>query len=76
MFTYNKQEVLKSLVIDSSHYERTEEWDKFDNVMELFKFVNKNAVDGMITLTEEQRDVYLCGECNDVRYYETAVDSY
>jgi hypothetical protein len=76
MFTYTADKVLQSLAVDSSHYESTEEWDKLDNVIELFKFVQQNAVNGIINLTEEQRDVYLCGECNDVKYYETAVDSY
>ena len=33
--------------------------------MELFKFIKKNAAEGMIYLTEEQRDVYLCGESHD-----------
>lgn len=76
MFTYNANDVLLSLVTDSSYYEKTEEWDKLDAVMDLFKFVKQNTVDGFVSLTEEQRDVYLCGECSDQKYFETAVDNY
>ena len=65
MFSYVAEDVLRSLAVDCSHYESTEEWDKLDNVMELFKVIKKNAAEGMIYLTEEQRDVYLCGESHD-----------
>ncbi len=58
MYTYTAEDVLQSLAIDSDFYETQEEWDKLDRVMELFKFVKKNAADGLINLTEEQRDVY------------------
>ena len=73
MFSYVAEDVLRSLAVDCSYYESTEEWDKLDNVMELFKFIKKNAEEGMIYLTEEQRDVYLCGESRDYNadYYAT-----
>lgn len=58
MFTYNADEVLQSLVIDSDVYEQEEEWDKLDKVMDLFKYVKQNAKDGLIDITEAQRDVY------------------
>jgi hypothetical protein len=76
MFSYDSNVVMLDLVVDSAHYKKTEEWDKHHNVIELFNFVKENSVNGRIYLTEEQRDVYLCGECNDVRYYDTAVDNY
>jgi hypothetical protein len=58
MYTYTAEDVLQSLAIDSDFYETQEEWDKLDRVMELFKFVKQNAADGLVNLTEEQRDVY------------------
>ena len=41
---YNKliNDVLISLAADSGYYEKTEEWDKSDNVIPLLKFVQKN----------------------------------
>ena len=58
MYSYTAEDVLQSLAIDSDMYESIEEWDKLDQVMELFKFVKQNAVDGLVYLTEQQRDVY------------------
>ena len=65
MFLYTAEDVLRSLVLDSNYYEGTEEWDKLDKVMELFTFVKRNAVNGLVYLTQEQRDVYRLG-VNDV----------
>jgi hypothetical protein len=61
MFTYNAENVLRSLAMDSDYYETTEQWDKLDSVMELFKFIKQNAVNGLVYLTAEQRDVYQAG---------------
>ena len=58
MYTYTAEDVLQSLAIDSDVYENQEEWDKLDRVVELFKFVKQNAADGLVDLTEQQRDVY------------------
>ena len=76
MTSYNAEKVLQSLSVDCSHYESTEEWDKLDNVMELYKWVKNNVVDGVVYLTEQQKEVYLTGECNDVKTYETFADLY
>ena len=65
MFTYNAENVLHSLAMDSDYYETTEQWDKLDSVMELFKFIKQNAVNGLVYLTAEQRDVYQEGT-NDI----------
>ena len=65
MFSYTAEDILRSLAIDSDYYEGTEEWDKLDSVIELFKFIKQNAVDGIVCLTSSQRDVYLCGESYD-----------
>jgi hypothetical protein len=65
MFTYNAENVLRSLAMDSDYYETTEQWDKLDSVMELFKFIKQNAVNGLVYLTAEQRDVYQEGT-NDI----------
>ena len=65
MFTYNAENVLRSLAMDSDYYETIEQWDKLDSVMELFKFIKQNAVNGLVYLTAEQRDVYQEGT-NDI----------
>jgi hypothetical protein len=58
MYSYTAEDVLQSLAIDSDVYETEEEWEKLDLVMDLFKFVKQNAVNGLVNLTEQQRDVY------------------
>ena len=76
MTSYNAEKVLQSLSVDCSHYESTEEWDKLDNVIELYKWVKNNTVDGVVFLSEQQKEVYLMGEFNDVKTYETFADLY
>ena len=58
MYCYAAEEILQSLAIDSDVYESHEEWEKLDLVMDLFRFVKQNAVNGLVYLTEQQRDVY------------------
>jgi len=58
MYCYAAEEILQSLAIDSDVYETHEEWEKLDLAMNLFKFVKQNTVNGLVYLTEQQRDVY------------------
>ena len=73
MFLFTAEDVLRSLAMDSDYYEGTEEWDKLDRVMELFKFIKQNTVNGLVTLTQEQRDIYWMGT-NDI--YQELATSY
>jgi hypothetical protein len=52
--TVNAEDLLKTLAVDSSYYESCEDWDMLDEVISLFKFVNKNAKDGLVTVTQFQ----------------------
>lgn len=55
LFTFNAEDVRKSLAIDAGYYEDEEDWDNHQLVMDLFKFVTENAVDGVIRLNQEQK---------------------
>lgn len=59
LFTYDAEKARQTLAIDAGYYEDQEEWDNHQLVMDLFIYITKNAVNGMITLNQEQRNILI-----------------
>lgn len=57
LFTFNAEKARQSLAIDAGYYEDQEDWDNHQLVMDLFDFVTENAVDGVIRLNQEQKNI-------------------